>query len=69
MARRGYRIPNEGYLYHTVEEKFTTGYRYAVLNVAPAPPEGGIGFPTEIRKAFLDLGGFSFRMGVKVGLF
>ncbi len=64
-----YRISDEGYLYHANVDDFTTGLRYARLTVAATPPEGGIGFPTDIRKAFIDLSGVTFRIGLKIKLF
>lgn len=64
-----YRISEEGYLYHLIEEDFDTGLRRERLGVAAALPEGGIGFPANIRWAFLDLSGVTFRVGLRVSLF
>jgi len=59
----------EGSLYHLIEEDSYTGVRSEQLYVFEAPPDIGIGFPSDIRKAFLDLSGFTFKIGLKIGLF
>lgn len=64
-----YRISDEGYLYHENVMDFTTGLNYERLIVSDTPPEGGIGFPTDIRKAFIDLSGVTFRIGLRIKLF
>jgi len=53
----------EGYLYHYIYDL----YGYEELEVFENPDDvSGI---SEVRKATLDLGGFTFKIGLKIGLF
>jgi len=64
-----YHTEIEGNLYHSNIEDPYTGIRRDDLMVAPAPPEGGVFFPKDIREAVLDLGGFTFNIGFRIALF
>lgn len=59
----------EGVLYHYIGDSDYINARNEKITVSPSPPEAGIDNPFGVRKAFLDLGGFTFRIGVKIGLF
>lgn len=59
----------EGYLYHFIEFREDFGFRCEALSVFDEIPEIWISPPTDIRKAFIDLSGFTFRIGLKIGLF
>ncbi len=57
-----------GSIYYYTRLEFYTGNRYADIEVME-PPGNGIEIPRNIRKATLDLSGFSFRIGIKLRLF
>jgi hypothetical protein len=57
-----------GSIYYYTRLEFYTGNRYADIEVME-PPGNGIELPRDIRKAALDLSGFSFRIGIKLKLF
>lgn len=59
----------EGILYHYIGDSDYINARNEKITVSSSPPEVGIDNPFGVRKAFLDLGGFTFRIGVKIGLF
>jgi hypothetical protein len=56
------------YHYYGVDE-YTGLWREKLLVESLEPPWYGIDLPTDIRKAFLDLGGFTFKVGLKIRLF
>jgi len=61
----------EGILYHYIGDDLRIPYERhekIILENIPAPWYG-IDLPSDIRRAFLDLGGFTFRIGLKIGLF
>lgn len=58
---------DRGFLYYYTRLEFYTGDRYADL-IIPYP-KTVIEFPAGIRKATLDLSGYSIRLGLKVNLF
>jgi hypothetical protein len=55
-------------LYYYTRTESYTGDRYADIQVF-TPPGSGIDFPADIRKARLNLGGFSLQLGIKIRLF
>jgi len=61
----------QGILYHySGEDLNVEGIRHEKLLVNDFPPPWiGTDFPADVRKAFLDLSGFTFRIGLKIGLF
>ena len=59
----------EGILYHYIGDAYFINARHEKITVSRLPPEAGIDSPSDVRKAFLDLGGFTFRIGLKIGLF
>jgi hypothetical protein len=64
-------LTSAGFLYHLIgDAAYTWDVRHEkiVLSSFP-PPFYGIENPFGERKAFLDLSGFTFRIGVKIGLF
>lgn len=58
-----------GFFYYHIRDDFNTGDRYADIEVWKTPPDVSIEFIAGIRKAKLDLTGYSLRIGVKVGIF
>lgn len=59
-----------GILYHYIGLDFSTGeFREKLVVEDLEPPWGGVDLPTDIRNAFLDLGGFTFKIGLRVRLF
>lgn len=61
---------DEGPLYHFYEEDMLLGVVTEKLHVTSlAPPWQGIGSPDKIRKAFLDLSGYKFKIGLRIRLF
>ncbi len=60
----------EGILYHYKGFDDITGTPHEKMMVNDEPPPwGGIDTPWDGRKAFLDLSGFTVRIGLKIGLF
>lgn len=60
----------DGILYHYFGQDFSTGQiREKLLVEDLDPPWVGIDLPTDIREAFLDLGGFSLKIGLRIRLF
>lgn len=59
----------EGILYHYIGEDEYLGKRREKLVVCNFFPEIGYDFPSDVRKAFLSLRGFTFRIGIRIGLF
>ena len=60
----------DGTFYHYIGQDFSTGRMREKLVVENLdPPWYGIDMPTDIRRAFLDLSGFTLRIGLKIGLF
>lgn len=60
----------EGPLYHYIGTDLRLGRPHEKLSVNDFPPPWwGIDFPRDIREAFLDLGGFTFRIGLRIRLF
>jgi hypothetical protein len=61
----------EGVFYHYIGDDYRIPYsRHEKLIVSNFPPPWyGADFPSDIRKAFLDLSGFTFKLGLKIGLF
>jgi len=61
----------QGILYHySGEDLIVGGVRHEKLLVNDFPPPWiGTDLPADVRKAFLDLSGFTFRIGLKIGLF
>ncbi len=60
----------DGFLYHLVgDADYIWDVRHEKIVLSSFPPEYGYDSPFGVRKAFLDLGGFTFRIGVKIGLF
>ena len=62
-------VTEEGFLYHYIGDSFYVDARHEKLILSSFFPEYGIDMPFGQRKAFLDLGGFTLRIGVKIGLF
>ena len=60
----------EGPLYHYIGEDLLTGelHEWLLVNDFP-PPWYGPDFPRDIREAFLDLSGFTFKIGLRIKLF
>lgn len=60
----------EGPLYHYLGEDLLTGqlHEWLLVNDFP-PPWYGPDFPRDIREAFLDLSGFTFKIGLRIKLF
>jgi len=60
----------EGPLYHYIGENLFTGklHEWLLVNDFP-PPWYGDTFPRDIREAFLDLSGFTFKIGLRIKLF
>lgn len=58
-----------GFLYYHTKEDLFLGARYADIEVWEIPPDYSPEFIANIRKAKLDLSGFSLRMGIRIGLF
>lgn len=60
----------EGPLYHYIGEDLLTGelHEWLLVNDFP-PPWYGPAFPRDIREAFLDLSGFTFKIGLRIKLF
>jgi len=73
----GYGVPQEssdftydGFLYHLIGDAYYIwGVRHEKLILSSSFPDYGVDNPSGQRKAFLDLGGFTFRIGLKIGLF
>lgn len=59
----------EGTLYHYLQIDSRLGVRLERMSIHESWPEIGLGSPSDIRQAFLDLSGFTFRVGLKIGLF
>jgi hypothetical protein len=62
-------VTEEGFLYHYIGDSFYVDARHEKLVLSSFFPEYGIDLPSDQRKAFLDLSGFTFRIGVKISLF
>jgi opacity protein-like surface antigen len=65
-----YSMPSEvaGTLYYFTKWVLGIGVRYADLVVWEKPPDITIYSPADIRKAILDLSGFSLRVGIRIKL-
>jgi len=59
----------DGILYHYMGYDSYFGTLTEKLVISEFYPWDGIDFPSEERKAFLDLSGFTFKIGLKIGLF
>lgn len=61
----------DGILFHYMGDSLRIPYqRHEKMIVENFdPPWYGIDIPSDIRHAFLDLGGFTFKIGLKIGLF
>ncbi len=61
----------EGILYHYMgDDLMVPNVRHEKLLLEDiAPPWYGVDNPSDIRKAFVDLSGFTFKIGLKIGLF
>lgn len=63
-------ISTEGILYHYIGQDFENGRWHEKLLVTDlVPPWYGYDFPRDIRRAFLDLGGFTIKIGLRIRLF
>lgn len=58
-----------GYLYYFTKEELFLGARYADIEIFEELPEISDDFKDDFRKAVLDLSGYSFRIGLRIGLF
>lgn len=58
-----------GILYYYKEFDENIVAQYAKFEVHSEPPLIGVGFPTEVREAILDLSGYSIRIGIRIKLF
>lgn len=59
-----------GILYHFIGQDFHNGEWVEKLLVTDlVPPFGGADMPYDIRQAFLDLGCFTLKVGLRIGLF
>jgi hypothetical protein len=59
-----------GLLYHYIGQDSATGLMREKLLVSEIePPWYGIDLPSDIRNAYIDLGGFTLKVGIKIGLF
>ncbi len=65
----GQKYSTIGYLYHFWMFDWRTGLSYRGLEVWERPPDIDLRCPDGIRKARLDLSGYSIRVGIKLGLF
>jgi hypothetical protein len=60
----------EGILYHLIGENLYTGREHEKLVLEDFPPPWfGVDLPHDIREAFLDLSGFTFKIGLRIKLF
>ena len=63
-------ITKEGILYHLIGTSLVLGVRHEKLVLEDLiPPWDGVDDPFDIRRAFLDLGGFVFKIGLRIRLF
>ncbi len=63
-------LTSNGFLYHLIGDAYYIwGVRHEKLILSSSFPDYGVDNPFGQRKAFLDLGGFTFRIGVKISLF
>lgn len=63
-------LTSDGFLYHLIgDAPYISDVRHEKLILSRSFPDFGVDNPFGQRKAFLDLGGFTFRIGVKIGLF
>lgn len=62
-------VSDKGILYHYIGEDWDVGVPREKFIVSPSPPEIGYDFPRDVREAFLDLRGFTIRIGLKIRLF
>jgi hypothetical protein len=63
-------LTSNGFLYHLIgDADYIWDVRHEKLILSSSFPDYGYDNPFGQRKAFLDLGGFTFRIGVKIGLF
>jgi len=64
-------ITEDGFLYHYIGDDLRINYsrHEKIILTSLVPPWLGADSPSDIRKAFLDLSGFTFRIGLKIGLF
>lgn len=58
-----------GFLYYYTMFDLFLGARYADIEVWEKPPDYTVIDIADVRKAKIDLSGFSFRMGIRIGLF
>jgi opacity protein-like surface antigen len=58
-----------GNLYHLIEDDNIVGERVEKFVVRDSSPEWGIGYPSDIRRAFIDLTGPGFEIGFRIRLF
>jgi len=65
----GFHFEESGTLYYYTEWDFLIGARYARLTIWPKPPEGSVSEIEDVRKAALDLSGYSFRIGIRILFF
>jgi hypothetical protein len=63
-------ISTDGVLYHYIGQDFNNGEWVEKLLVSDlVPPWVGVDSPYDIRRAFLDLGGFTLKIGLRIRLF
>ena len=63
-------LAGDGFLYHLIGDAYyIEGVRHEKLILSSSFPDFGVDNPSDQRKAFLDLSGFTFRIGVKISLF
>jgi hypothetical protein len=63
-------LTSDGFLYHLIgDAAYIWDVRHEKLILSSSFPAYGVDNPFGQRKAFLDLGGFTFRIGLKIGLF
>jgi hypothetical protein len=65
----GNKYEETGTLYYFTEWNYFVATRLSTLEIMEAPPEGGVRWIEDIRKATLDLSGYSIRTGIKIKLF
>jgi len=65
----GNHFETRGTLYYFTWWDHLIGARYASIEVHESPPDAGCRYTADIRKAVLNLSGYSFRIGIRIRLF
>lgn len=65
----GEKYEKNGILYFFTEWDYFIGTRVANIEIFETPPEGGVRWIKDLRRAALDLSGYSIRFGINVRLF